>query len=141
MQHTYRQQVFATLNKCLIHTVNECLIHTLSKCLIHTLSKCLIHTVNECLQIFDNSYFVNGLSSRVKGAKSCHTGVQKSSGWIIPVGALLNSGVMPRVSNDQYASVAAFFSASCAPGSYAHTICIVSEQGRADFVTIAKLTH
>lgn len=53
----------------------------------------------------------------LKGARSCHTGVQKSSGWILPVGILLNSKVMPCIGGDQYASVADFFSASCAPGA------------------------
>jgi len=53
----------------------------------------------------------------LKGKKSCHTGVGKTAGWLIPVGTLLRKSLMKCTSNDVYASVAAFFSASCAPGA------------------------
>eukprot|EP00794_Sanderia_malayensis_P018617 gene18617-20494_t len=53
----------------------------------------------------------------LKGARSCHTGVQKSSGWIIPVGTLLDEQMMTCRGGDQYSAVARFFSGSCAPGA------------------------
>eukprot|EP00794_Sanderia_malayensis_P018620 gene18620-20497_t len=53
----------------------------------------------------------------LKGKKSCHTGVQKTSGWIVPVGTLIRKKLMQWKDCDQYATVAGFFSASCAPGA------------------------
>eukprot|EP00795_Rhopilema_esculentum_P001113 gene1113-15452_t len=55
--------------------------------------------------------------NNLKGKKSCHTGVQKTSGWLIPVGALLSKKIMSWVSCNQYASVSNYFSQSCAPGA------------------------
>lgn len=42
--------------------------------------------------------------------------MQKTSGWKVPVGTLLSKKFMSWVDCDQYASVANFFSSSCAPG-------------------------
>ena len=50
------------------------------------------------------------------GKRSCHIGVQKNAGWVMPVGTLMGNGQMKCVNDNQYASVAAFFNASCAPG-------------------------
>ena len=55
----------------------------------------------------------------LQGMRSCHTGYRKTAGWVVPVGVLVESGVMPvvevnGVQNDA-ASVAAFFSETCAP--------------------------
>ena len=56
----------------------------------------------------------------LKGKKSCHTGVDKTVGWKIPVGYLLYTREMPYIDN-QYKSVADYFGESCAPGKI---ICI-----------------
>lgn len=55
--------------------------------------------------------------STLKGKKSCHTGVAKTAGWIVPVGTLLRTSRMSCVKNNVYASVAGFFNGSCAPGA------------------------
>ena len=51
----------------------------------------------------------------LKGKDSCHTGVDKTVGWVIPVGYLLNNKTM-KFTKDQYKSAADFFGKSCAPG-------------------------
>ncbi|XP_065062661.1 melanotransferrin-like isoform X1 [Rhopilema esculentum] len=55
--------------------------------------------------------------NNLKGKRSCHTGVLKNAGWVMPVGTLMSKGLMKCVNDNQYASVAAFFNASCAPGA------------------------
>ena len=55
--------------------------------------------------------------TQLKGKHSCHTGVGKTVGWVIPVGHLLHIKEMTYTDN-QYKSVADFFSKSCAPGTY-----------------------
>ncbi|XP_065065275.1 serotransferrin-A-like [Rhopilema esculentum] len=55
--------------------------------------------------------------SKLKGAKSCHTGIWRTAGWVIPVGTLLSSGQMPCLDGDLTKSVAAYFSGSCAAGA------------------------
>ncbi|CAK9294532.1 unnamed protein product [Gordionus sp. m RMFG-2023] len=63
----------------------------------------------------DNS--INSLND-LKNKKSCHTAVGRSSGWIIPIGTLLRSGVMEVVDcNNPVLSASKFFKASCAPGA------------------------
>mmetsp|Transcript_5253 Transcript_5253/g.19250 ORF Transcript_5253/g.19250 Transcript_5253/m.19250 type:complete len:332 (+) Transcript_5253:687-1682(+) len=52
---------------------------------------------------------------------SCHTGYNKTAGWKMPVGYLLDSGIMPIVNYDSFVdnaaeSVDAFFAQQCAPG-------------------------
>ena len=56
----------------------------------------------------------------LKGKKSCHTGVDKTVGWKIPVGYLLYTREMLYIDN-QYKSVADFFGDSCAPGKIRYT--------------------
>ncbi|KAL4428192.1 hypothetical protein ABPG75_002281 [Micractinium tetrahymenae] len=56
----------------------------------------------------------------LKGKRSCHTGYRRTAGWSLPVGYLAGAGVMPPVNSDSTVnadaqSVAAFFSATCAP--------------------------
>ena len=53
--------------------------------------------------------------TKLKGAKSCHTGVGKTVGWKIPVGYLLFKEEMT-FTKDQYTSASKFFGDSCAPG-------------------------
>ncbi|XP_028392235.1 serotransferrin-like [Dendronephthya gigantea] len=53
--------------------------------------------------------------TQLKGENSCHTGVGKTVGWVIPVGYLLYTKEMTYTDN-QYKSVADFFGKSCAPG-------------------------
>ncbi|CAI9736200.1 melanotransferrin-like [Octopus vulgaris] len=51
----------------------------------------------------------------LKGAKSCHTGYGKTSGWKVPVGLLIEKN---EIKNDNIAkNVGAYFSKSCVPGA------------------------
>ncbi|XP_028392085.1 serotransferrin-like [Dendronephthya gigantea] len=52
---------------------------------------------------------------QLKDKYSCHTGVGRTVGWVIPVGYLLDEKEMPLI-KDQYKSVAEFFKKSCVPG-------------------------
>ncbi|MGH0146885.1 UNVERIFIED_CONTAM: hypothetical protein FKN15_045582 [Acipenser sinensis] len=58
--------------------------------------------------------------SELKGKKSCHTGLGKSAGWNIPIGALVSEGILkwdgPETEQIESA-VSRFFSASCVPGA------------------------
>ena len=60
--------------------------------------------------------------TELKGKKSCHTGVDKTVGWKIPVGYLLYTKEM-NFTKDQYTSAADFFGESCAPGRWTHNLC------------------
>ena len=69
----------------------------------------------------------------LKGTKSCHTGYQRTVGYNVPVGYLLNSGKMERVAcgvNGTVASVSKFFKQSCIAGI------IIFLTGQALFVPI-----
>ncbi|XP_050821199.1 serotransferrin [Gopherus flavomarginatus] len=57
----------------------------------------------------------------LKGKKSCHTGLDRSAGWVIPIGTLLYHQILSwdRASPITHA-VAQFFSASCVPGAPAN---------------------
>uniref|UniRef100_A0A8C4QAK0 Transferrin-like domain-containing protein n=1 Tax=Eptatretus burgeri TaxID=7764 RepID=A0A8C4QAK0_EPTBU len=57
-----------------------------------------------------------GVSLRnLAGKKTCHTGVNRTAGWIIPVGRLVSSGDIGGC--DVVGDAAAFFGSSCAPGA------------------------
>ena len=57
----------------------------------------------------------------LKGKKSCHTGARRTAGWNVPVGYLLRTKIMSKVScgdGEDYdlKAASAFFSKSCVPG-------------------------
>ncbi|KAK6185239.1 hypothetical protein SNE40_007513 [Patella caerulea] len=55
----------------------------------------------------------------LRGRKSCHTGVRKTVGWVIPVSFLFQKRIMSQADCDNTVkSVAAFFQQSCAPGAF-----------------------
>ncbi len=56
----------------------------------------------------------------LKGKNACFTGYQRTAGWVVPVGVLLNSNVMPYISSNgnvqnDAESAAGFFDKVCAP--------------------------
>uniref|UniRef100_A0A1W7R9D1 Transferrin n=1 Tax=Hadrurus spadix TaxID=141984 RepID=A0A1W7R9D1_9SCOR len=53
--------------------------------------------------------------SELRGKRSCHTGVHRTVGWQIPVTLLQHMGVMTPNCEGELATVAGFFSQSCAP--------------------------
>ncbi|XP_074859859.1 serotransferrin [Carettochelys insculpta] len=65
----------------------------------------------------ETTFTINDL----QGKKSCHTGLDRSAGWVIPIGTLLKKGILPwnRTTPITHA-VAQFFSASCVPGAPAN---------------------
>nr|XP_028586748.1 serotransferrin [Podarcis muralis] len=55
----------------------------------------------------------------LRGKKSCHTGLGRSAGWVMPVGRLLNLGFIEWAGAETEPiekAVAKFFSGSCVPG-------------------------
>ena len=70
----------------------------------------------------------------LKGKKSCHTGYQKTAGYNVPVGYLLQSKKMKRVAcgdSGTVQSVSKFFSKSCIPGkiNLSTSLILNSEKG------------
>ncbi|XP_010222117.1 PREDICTED: serotransferrin [Tinamus guttatus] len=62
----------------------------------------------------------------LKGKTSCHTGLGKSAGWLIPIGTLVRRGDIPWDGIDSGSieqEVAKFFSASCVPGATEKNLC------------------
>ncbi|XP_039620077.1 transferrin-a [Polypterus senegalus] len=56
----------------------------------------------------------------LKGKKSCHTGLGKSAGWNVPIGALISNGLLAWNGTSEEtieSAVSRFFSASCVPGA------------------------
>ncbi|XP_054160591.1 transferrin-like [Oppia nitens] len=53
----------------------------------------------------------------LKGKRSCHTGFGQTSGWVVPVGALIDSQVIDNHNCNRAESMARLFSGSCVPGA------------------------
>ncbi|GFU10566.1 melanotransferrin [Nephila pilipes] len=55
----------------------------------------------------------------LRNRTSCHTGLRRTVGWQIPVGKLLDTGIMPASCDEgEIAAVSNFFSGSCVPGNW-----------------------
>ncbi|XP_033118671.1 melanotransferrin-like [Anneissia japonica] len=53
----------------------------------------------------------------LQGKKSCHTGIMKTSGWIVPIGTLMDRGEITVEDCNVPVAVGAYFSSSCVPGA------------------------
>ncbi|XP_035874181.1 melanotransferrin isoform X2 [Phyllostomus discolor] len=63
----------------------------------------------------------------LKGMKSCHTGINRTVGWNVPVGYLVESGRLSVMGCDVLQAVSEYFGGSCVPGagetSYSKSLC------------------
>ncbi|XP_068939366.1 melanotransferrin isoform X2 [Petaurus breviceps papuanus] len=63
----------------------------------------------------------------LQGVRSCHTGINRTVGWNVPVGYLVESGHLSVMGCDVLRAVSSYFGGSCVPGagetSYADSLC------------------
>ncbi|XP_036059755.1 melanotransferrin [Onychomys torridus] len=63
----------------------------------------------------------------LEGAKSCHTGINRTAGWNVPIGYLVESGHLSVMGCDVLKAVSDYFGGSCVPGtgetSYSESLC------------------
>ncbi|ELW50939.1 Melanotransferrin [Tupaia chinensis] len=63
----------------------------------------------------------------LRGVKSCHTGINRTVGWNVPVGYLVDSGRLSVMGCDVLKAVSDYFGGSCVPGagetSYSKSLC------------------
>ncbi|GFY45775.1 transferrin [Trichonephila inaurata madagascariensis] len=56
--------------------------------------------------------------SQLRGLRSCHTGMGRTAGWVMPVGVLLSEGLLQETNcNHAEAMADFFFAGSCVPGA------------------------
>lgn len=89
----------------------------------------LIPVLSERYGQLDASYFAVAVVhanssitslSQLQGKNSCHTGIEKTAGWKIPVVTLLEAGLLKAGDCDYAGELGKFFSSSCAPGAKDH---------------------
>ncbi|XP_027704621.1 melanotransferrin isoform X2 [Vombatus ursinus] len=63
----------------------------------------------------------------LQGVRSCHTGINRTVGWNVPVGYLVESGRLSVMGCDVLRAVSSYFGGSCVPGagetSYSDSLC------------------
>lgn len=98
-------------------------------CILTGRSKDLIPIVSEKYGKYGVKYYAVAVVKKsntgfnlesLEGKKSCHTGARRTAGWRVPIGYMLRTKLLPAVAcgdeNNDFLSVAKFFSQSCVPG-------------------------